>query len=105
MAALAPSPLRPCATKKETTPLKFAAHSKNAGKVTCSGRAAAQRSHPLTNVHIAGWEADTALAIATSQMDRFIPNRSSSNLDIASYVSRECLDVENLDALSPSKVC
>lgn len=38
-------------------------------------------------------------------MDRFIPNRSASNLDIASYnVSRENRDVENLDALSPSKV-
>ena len=38
-------------------------------------------------------------------MDRFIPNRSASNLDIASYnVSRENRDVENLDSISPSKV-
>lgn len=39
------------------------------------------------------------------QLDRYIPNRSASNLDVASYnVSREARDVENLDALSPSKV-
>ena len=38
-------------------------------------------------------------------MDRFIPNRSASNLDVANYnVSREAKDVENLDALSPTKV-
>lgn len=38
-------------------------------------------------------------------MDRFIPNRSASNLDVASFnVSREARDVENLDALSPTKV-
>ena len=36
-------------------------------------------------------------------MDRFIPNRSASNLDVASYVSRESRDVENMDALSPTK--
>jgi cell division cycle protein 20 (cofactor of APC complex) len=39
------------------------------------------------------------------KLDRFIPNRSSSNLDVAAYnVSREARDVENLDALSPSKM-
>ncbi|GAB4820233.1 hypothetical protein N2152v2_007279 [Parachlorella kessleri] len=65
--AISPSPLRPSA--KSNTPLKFTAHSKNAGKG-----------------------------------DRFIPNRSSSNLDVASYVSREDRDLENLDALSPSKM-
>jgi hypothetical protein len=38
-------------------------------------------------------------------MDRFIPNRSASNLDVANYnVSREAKDVENIDALSPTKV-
>jgi hypothetical protein len=38
-------------------------------------------------------------------MDRFIPNRSASNLDVANYnVSREAKDVENLDAISPTKV-
>ncbi len=38
-------------------------------------------------------------------MDRFIPNRSASNLDVASFnVSREARDVENMDALSPTKV-
>jgi hypothetical protein len=39
------------------------------------------------------------------QMDRFIPNRSASNLDVANYnVSREAKDVENVDAMSPTKV-
>lgn len=52
------------------TPTRFAAHSKNAGK-----------------------------------MDRFIPSRSASNLDVASYnVCRENKDIENVDALSPSKM-
>jgi hypothetical protein len=38
-------------------------------------------------------------------MDRFIPNRSASNLDVANYnVSREAKDVENMDAMSPTKV-
>ena len=38
-------------------------------------------------------------------MDRFIPNRSASNLDVANYnVSREAKDVENVDAMSPTKV-
>lgn len=42
---------------------------------------------------------------APAQMDRFIPNRSASNLDVANYnISREATDVENLDALSPTKV-
>ena len=58
---------------------------------------AASLGHPCTgaNVHI---------SLALPQGDRFIPNRSSSNLDVASYVSREDRDLENLDALSPSKV-
>jgi hypothetical protein len=40
------------------------------------------------------------------QMDRFIPNRSSSNLDVASYnIAMEMKDVENVDETqSPSKV-
>ena len=38
-------------------------------------------------------------------MDRFIPNRSASNLDVANYnVSREAKDVENMDAMSPTRV-
>jgi hypothetical protein len=40
------------------------------------------------------------------QMDRFIPNRSSSNLDVASYnIAMEMKDVENVDETqSPAKV-
>ncbi|KAI3430400.1 hypothetical protein D9Q98_004995 [Chlorella vulgaris] len=39
------------------------------------------------------------------KMDRFIPNRSASNLDVANYnVSREAKDVENVDAMSPTKL-
>ena len=38
-------------------------------------------------------------------MDRFIPNRSASNLDVANYtVARDEVDVENANSQSPSKV-
>lgn len=43
------------------------------------------------------------------QMDRFIPNRSASNLDSSQYnIALEMRDVENTQqnvASSPSKVC
>lgn len=100
--AFVASPARtaPSGQAKKETPLKFAAHSKNAGKVRVrpddqrlAGPGALDR--PFT----------PSPPLPPPQMDRFIPNRSASNLDVASFnVSREARDVENLDALSPTKV-
>lgn len=94
--AFVASPARVAAGKKET-PLKFAAHSKNAGKVRgCPAMGA---------VGIDGRAQLHSPRPSAPQMDRFIPNRSASNLDVANYnVSREAKDVENLEALSPTKV-
>lgn len=88
------------AAGKKETPLKFAAHSKNAGKVR---GAAARRA--VGQAIVGGPHHQRSPRPALPQMDRFIPNRSASNLDVANYnVSREARDVENLDALSPTKV-
>ena len=103
----APSPARLGAAKKDT-PVKFAAHSKNAGKVRLAGAGGAgngMAADRATNVHRAP---PRPPAVPLPQMDRFIPNRNASNLDAANYaVSRDSRDVENLSATaaleSPSK--
>jgi hypothetical protein len=77
--------------------------SKNSGKVRNLAR-----DHPTV------WHAIEKSAtnrhpspVPFKQMDRFIPNRSSSNLNVASYnIAMEMKDSENLQdaAGSPSKV-
>lgn len=87
------SPMRACPNVRET-PLKISATSKTSGTVC------------LKNFDLFILTSK-AHSHQSKQMDRFIPNRSASNLDIASYtIARDIIDVENAkeQSSSPSKV-
>lgn len=87
------SPARPGAGVRET-PRKFAVTSTGGGMVS-------KRS--LISLVLTTTD---QFPSPNLQMDRFIPNRSASNLDFASYnISRDVLDAENAHEIgSPSKV-
>ena len=101
-----PSPLR-AAPSAGATPGKFAVHSKTAGKVSPSAKMRQGQGSRVPGMAVVPKIGiQRATPPPPAQMDRFIPNRSASNLDSSSYnMAMGLKDVENVqEASSPAKV-